>query len=109
MNEPNLENDLMNCDWIRKKCETSESYSQNLYASLCNRIFIKDGQDWSCSWRYAGGIVADLRSDVYSEDYLNWYCSGILSQEDDYICEGDITGEITNDLFKLGWTYRSYE
>ena len=46
MSEPNLENDLMNCDWIREKCENSESYSQNLYASLCNRIFIKDGKEW---------------------------------------------------------------
>ena len=105
----NLENDLMNCDWIKEKCEKSESYAQNLYASLCNRIFIKDGEEWTCSWRYAGGIVADLRSNVYSEDYLNWYCSGILGQDDEYISEGDITKQISQDLLKLGWTYRSYE
>jgi hypothetical protein len=108
MNKPNLENDLLQCDWIREKCEKSESYSQNLYASLCNRIFMKDGEEWTCSWRYAGGIVADLRNKKYSEDYLHWYCSGIYGG-DEYIGEGDITGEITKDLLNLGWTHRSYE
>jgi hypothetical protein len=109
MNKPDLEKDLMDCDWIRLKSEMSESYAQNLYASLCNRIFIKDDREWTCSWRYAGGIVADLRSNIYSEDYMNWYCSGILGQEDTYISEGDITGEISQDLLKLGWTYKSYD
>jgi len=108
MSEPNLENDLMNCDWIREKCENSESYSQNLYASLCNRIFIKDGKEWTCSWRYAGDIVADLRSNKYNEDYLHWYCSGIYGG-DEYIGEGEITQEISDDLLKLGWTHKLYE
>lgn len=33
---------------------------------------------WSCSWRYAGGIIADIRNKHYNanEDYLDFYCSG---------------------------------
>ena len=107
--EPNLENDLMNCDWIIEKCEKSEPYSQNLYASLCNRIFIKDGKEWTCSWRHSGLIVADLRSKKFRENYLDWYCSGIYTSGNEYIGEGDITQEISEDLLKLGWTHRSYE
>ena len=50
--------------------------------------------DWiySCSWRYAGGMIAEIR-DV-GEDYLDFYCSGNESIVDD---------EIREDLEKIGW------
>jgi hypothetical protein len=32
---------------------------------------------WSCSWRYAGGLVADMREQ--GENYLDFYCSGYES------------------------------
>ena len=77
-------------------------------------------QRWSCTWRYAGGIVADMRQ---QGDYIEWYCSGIkgtagedeiaeASAEDrarynwiqeNFVSEGHITDEIREDLFKLGW------
>ena len=80
----NLEADLLKTDWISYKCTVNNVYAQNLYAALCNNIFMKDDQEWSCSWRYSGGIVSDLikddtRHDLYSNrtgDYLDWYCSG---------------------------------
>jgi hypothetical protein len=63
---------------------------------------------WSCSWRYAGGIIADMRQEG---DYIDWYCSGIgggLGNGDTtgtkgYVPEGIVTEEIESDLRELGW------
>jgi hypothetical protein len=123
----NMEYDLLTTEWILEKVRESEVYAQNLYASMCNRDFqkldvmpvLKD-QRWSCSWRYAGGIVADMRQEG---DYIDWYCSGIrgdrLSTEefdklsleeqarakelDAFVVEGVVTDEIREDLKRLGW------
>jgi len=125
----NLEHDLRTTDWILQKARSSESYAQNLYAAMCNNEFqrkevwpiLKD-QRWSCSWRYAGGIIADLRQEG---DYMDWYCSGIRdsTQPDEkewnswtpeqqyrwreiyskYVGESVVTDEIQEDLMKLGW------
>ena len=110
----NLEYDLVTTDWILEKARTSKDYAQNIYAALCNNGFIKldvipvlKGEEWGCSWRYAGGIVADMRQEG---DYIDWYCSGIrggMSYDDDikigHVPEGCITDEIRNDLQRLGW------
>jgi hypothetical protein len=125
----NMEWDLLTTDWILKKVRADEAYAQNLYAAMCNNSFIKldvipilTEKEWSCSWRYAGGIIADMRQEG---DYIDWYCSGIrdhgnhnktealeeLTEEqknrlemfDRYVPEGCITNEIREDLQKLGW------
>lgn len=124
----NLEYDLRTTDWILEKVRSQEYYAQNLYAAMCNNDFqkidlwpvLKD-QRWSCSWRYAGGIIADMRQEG---DYIDWYCSGIrneiadeeysqLSKEyqerylymrNHFVGEGVVTDEIKEDLLKLGWT-----
>jgi hypothetical protein len=115
----NLEYDLRSTDWILEKVKADETYSQNLYAALCNNEFqkldvipiLKD-EKWSCSWRYAGGIIADMREEG---DYIDWYCSGIRNDGDDgesidtgyikrkYVSESVVTDEIRDDLKKLGW------
>ncbi len=114
----NLEYDLRSTEWLVDRVRTSESYAQNLYAAMCNNDFqkldvievLKDNK-WSCSWRYAGGIVAHMRG---QGDYIDWYCSGIrggvdFSGEDEIydekklVPEGRITDEIRNDLQRLGW------
>ena len=110
----NMEYDLLTTDWILEKARASETYSQNLYAAMCNNDFqkldvlpiLKD-QSWSCSWRYAGGIIADMRQEG---DYISWYCSGISGgwNDDDegtkgYVAESVVTDEIKEDLKKLGW------
>ena len=103
-----LEYDLRTCDWIAEKCK-SDVYAQHLYAALCNNEFKKNelwpllkDQRWSCTWRYAGGIVADIRE---QGDYIDWFCSGIqdLDAVNDYIPEGVVTDEIRADLERLGW------
>jgi hypothetical protein len=120
--ENNMEYDLLTNEWILDKARTNESYAQNLYAAMCNNDFQKldvipilKEETWSASWRYAGGIVADMRQEG---DYIDWYCSGMggLNQEFDaketneqwqkrtgYVPEGCITDEIRTDLQQLGW------
>lgn len=125
----NLEYDLLTTDWILEKVRASEAYAQNLYAAMCNRDFQKNDvwpvlkdERWSCSWRYAGGIIADMRE---QGDYIDWYCSGIrdsnhpsaLEWQDwtdeqknnwtdifsKYVGESVVTEEIRHDLKRLGW------
>jgi hypothetical protein len=114
----NLEYDLRSTDWILEKVRTNNSYAQNLYAALCNRQFrkkemwniLKD-QRWSCTWRYAGGIIADMQE---KGDYMDWYCSGRGTADyDSYdethgrmpkeVPEGYVTDEVEQDLDRLGW------
>ena len=119
----NLEYDLRSTDWIVAKARANESYAQNIYAALCNMRWCNiKGTDpqvtmdilkdelWSCSWRHAGGIVADM---LGKGDYIDWYCSGIGNGDDgygldarpatEYVPEGEITDEIRADLQKIGW------
>lgn len=129
MKKDNLEYDLLTTDWILEKVRAKKAYAQNLYAAMCNNGFIKldvipilTEKEWSCSWRYAGGIVADMRQEG---DYIDWYCSGIrdtnppselewqewtAEQQDNwknvfvnYVPEGRITDEVREDFKKLGW------
>ena len=117
--EYNLEADLRTTDWILEKVRSNDAYAQNLYAAMCNNDFIKremwpllKEQKWSCSWRYAGGIIAHMQQ---KGDYIDWYCSGIRDVSNDeeenklfwdgrgYVSESVVTEEIENDLYKLGW------
>ena len=122
----NMEYDLLTTDWILEKVRNDEVYAQNLYASMCNTNFMRNDvwpllveQKWSCSWRYAGGIIADMRQEG---DYIDWYCSGIRNDSyqsepfdptdeqrermaivNKFVGEGYVTDEIRDDLLKLGW------
>ena len=73
---------------------------------MCNNLFHKEGKEWSCSWRYSGGILADIRD--IGEDYMDFYCSGIGSETEKYVGESFVTNEIREDLLKLGWTITEY-
>lgn len=106
MDVVNLEFDLLKSDVIAEKCK-NEVYAQHLYAAMCNNRFFKNNQEWTCSWRYAGGIVADLRN--CGENYMDWYCSGITHNDDKAVGEGVVTKEIREDLLKLGWSVKPYE
>lgn len=105
--ENNLEYDLRSTDWICDKVKGSKVYAQSLYAALCNNQFVNSDtfnilseKHWSCTWRYAGGIIADMREEG---DYIDWYCSGIDNYSTSRIPEGTVTDEIRDDLKKLGW------
>jgi hypothetical protein len=122
----NMEYDLRSTQWIVDKVKGDDVYAQNLYAAMCNRDFTKNDvwpilteKRWSCSWRHAGGIVADM---LEKGDYIDWYCSGIKNSPSEeeiakfndvqkqqylqlqaYVGEGMVTDEIREDLLKLGW------
>jgi hypothetical protein len=115
----NMEYDLRSTQWIIDKVKSSDVYAQNLYAAMCNNEFTKNDvipilteKKWSCSWRHAGGIIADMQE---KGDYINWYCSGIRGDEVDtdpitskYVSETTVTDEIRSDLLILGWiTYNT--
>jgi hypothetical protein len=110
-----LEEDLKNDTLIMEKIK-DDRYAQNVYAALCNMRWqpaevwpVLQDDYWSCSWRSAGGVVADLRG--VGEDYMDWYCSGIgsgLGNGDPsgikgYVSEGEVTDEIREDFARLGW------
>jgi len=118
----NMEYDLRSSKELCDKVKKYDNYAQNLYAAMCNmtwqsREFWQEmkGETWSCSWRHAGGIVADMRE---QGDYIDWYCSGIGNPElgngldgtvpdvtdgRDYVPEGTVTEEVELDLNRLGW------
>ena len=123
----NMEYDLRSTQWIIDKAK-DDAYAQNLYAAMCNNDFTKNDvwpilteKRWSCSWRHAGGIIADMQG---KGDYIDWYCSGIRDSkilDDDefraltkeqqehyiqskkFVPESCVTDEIREDLLKLGW------
>lgn len=126
-----LEQDLHRSPVILEKVKL-DSYAQNLYAAMCNMQWQYLGSEWAltagdlaalaladvwhCSWRYSGGIVADLRGEG---DYMDWYCSGMGGfsaladetaeetarwiKEKGYVAESVVTDEIRKDLAELGW------
>jgi len=124
----NLEYDLRSTEWIINKVKGDDVYAQNLYAAMCNNDFTKNDvwpilteKRWSCSWRSAGGIIANMQE---KGDYIDWYCSGIRNNDDldddqfqqltreqqeayiqgkAYVAESVVTDEIRSDLLKLGW------
>ena len=124
----NMEYDLRSTQWIIDKTKGDEVYAQHLYAAMCNNEFTKNDvipilteKKWGCSWRHAGGIIADMRQEG---DYIDWYCSGIrdaqtldddefraLTKEQQeayiqgkkFVPESVVTDEIREDLLKLGW------
>jgi hypothetical protein len=125
----NMEYDLVTTDWILAKARASDAYAQNLYAAMCNNDFQRNDvwprisdQKWHCSWRSAGGIIADMRQ---QGDYIDWYCSGINNgdwqktpeevaamtpdqqeyyhMQEQFVSESQVTDEIREDLFRLGW------
>ena len=97
--EQNLEWHLLTTDWILDKVRILPDYGRDLYAALCNNEFQRQDimpvlrdQRWSCTWRYAGGIIADMMG---QGDYIDWYCAGR---------EGEVTDEVRADLLRLGWS-----
>ena len=119
----NMEYDLRSSKEMCDKVKESDNYAQNLYAAMCNMTWQRrelwqelKGETWSCSWRHAGGIIADMQE---KGDYIDWYCSGIGNKEAgfgldnyvptldpdgrEYVPEGQVTEEIELDLNRLGW------
>lgn len=89
------------------------SVAKEFYSSLCNMrwkkiVDIPEDQQiidklkgigytgWSCSWRGAARIIADIRNVNYnkSEDYVDFYCSGM---------EGLVSTRVNECFERMGW------
>jgi len=103
MNKFNFERDLINSDTVRAQVQNDHTFAQELYAALCNNQFVHttmrrpDDEYWSCSWRYAGDLVAGLVAQ--GEGYLDYYCGGH---------EGTISSRVAATLADIGWSGRPY-
>lgn len=114
-----LDLDICRCDDLVRKVRDDEIYAQNLYAAMCNQSWqyqdvwtLLKNKTWSCSWRSAGSIIADIRGEG---DYMDWYCSGMMrghpddeavsyqSPQNYFVPEGTVTDEIRYDLNQIGW------
>ena len=94
MKKRNFEKDL---EAIHEKVEKDLDFAIDVYGALCNMRWgnTKDPDDiYSCTWRYAGGIVAAMRGNYDGMNYMDFYCSGN---------EGVVTDEIKEIFRELGW------
>lgn len=89
----NLFLDMLGSEALKAYVRESRANGKKLYAALSNNDWVKDGENWYCSMRGAGRIVADLRNKY--EWYLDFFCSGN---------EGDVSPEIAALLGELGWS-----
>lgn len=78
------------------------NFAQKLYDCLCNTIWYnKINKDiYSCSFRTAGGIVADLRNK--GEDYSDFFCNSFSG-------EGAYHKEIYEPLNQSGYQAIQYK
>ena len=93
--EPSLELALYQAKHLVKRCAADpKEFATELYEALCSNTWVHDetGKEFSCSWRYAGGIVSTMSHAM--DDHMIYYGSGN---------EGAITDEVLTELDKLGW------
>jgi hypothetical protein len=91
---------------------TSEKYAQKFYAALCNNDLLENSNPYhsfGLSWRSSGGFVADIRNSLTGsgEDYLDWYCSGMVV--DGATPEGEIDDEVAEDMRSIGYEFKPLE
>jgi hypothetical protein len=80
---------LANMQWRKNSVVSEED-------QIIDKLKGDDRNLWSCSWRYAGGIIADIRNANYDaqEDYLDYYCAGN---------EGEVTPLVKECFERMGW------
>jgi len=78
-------------------------FAKTVYATFCNREWINgSGDRWSCSWRYAGGLVAEARDE--GEDYLDFYLDDLAGDGRLPSNAAALDGEFLAILKRLGWS-----
>ena len=86
---------------LKERIADNLDFATDVYGALCNMRWqsVENKENiYSCSWRYAGGVIAGMRCE--GESYLDFYCSG---------GEGNVTEEVKEDLRKLGWQPIEYD
>ena len=93
--DPSLELDLYQAKHIVRRCQSDpKEFATELYCALCNVTWKhrETENTFSCSWRYAGGIVSTMSHSV--DDHMIYYGAGN---------EGTVTEDVLTELDKLGW------
>ena len=88
---------------LSQKINEDIDFATDVYRALCNMQWKRsdDPEDiYSCSWRYAGGLIAGMRGMHDMMDYCEFYCSGN---------EGMVTEEVKESFKKLGWEPLPYD
>ena len=80
--------------YIKIGLKKDEKFATDVYRALCNMRWRMKWTPfkYSCSQRYAGGLIADIREQ--GEDYIDFYCSGN---------EGKVTEKVREIFNELGW------
>lgn len=75
------------------RMKTDDTLCKEIWSALANVTWhhIASKQEYSCSFRYGGGLIAEVRG---HGDYMDWYCSGPYAT---------ITDEIRRTFKKEGW------
>lgn len=80
-----------------EKMKQDAEFCKDIWSSLANVIWKnKDGEEYSCSFRYAGGLIAEI---IGKGDYMDWYCSGPYAT---------VSEEIEEGMKKFGWTWEHW-
>jgi hypothetical protein len=97
-----LESDIKSTDWLVEKIKNNKIYAQHVYAALCENEwrFGSTSEMWLVHWREAGKIISEVREEG---SYLDWYCSGVIWNNEGNVREGLVTEEVREDLNKIGW------
>lgn len=82
---------LCNVDWYLKRPPEPED------ELIMRKLRGERDEYWSCSWRSAGGYIADIRNANHgtNEGYMNFYCSGN---------EGVVSDLVRECFDRMGWT-----
>ena len=98
-----LEDDIRKL--LSQKIIEDYDFALDIYAALCNTGWIRnnsapDDRAVFFSWRYAGGIVASIRGNFDSMNYMDFYCSGN---------EGIVSNDVLSTMAEIGWAPISAE
>lgn len=65
-------------DYLAIEIRKDVDRALDLYRGLAGHIWLKDGEEYFLTWKEAGAIVADIRTEAGcpNEDYLDYYLSG---------------------------------
>jgi len=86
---------LCNVDWYAKKPPLPDD------ELIIWKLKGERDSAWSCSWRTAGGYIAEIRNKYHNtnENYMDFYCSGN---------EGVVSGLVEECLDRMGWYPRNH-
>lgn len=73
----------------------SDAFAERVYAALTNTIWKRGEEEFSASFRWVGGFIAQIRGEGH---YMDWYCSA---------GEGVVDRDIALALAIKGWYHES--